>query len=183
VTKSDHRNFLRSHGRLAVSKKRIGKLLKRSNISKEKGISPVAVFRMLFTLVFSGKSLYRTLEAEGSCGMRKDTVYRFLNSVHTHWRRFLLLLSSQVIRQDLKPLTDAGTMKVLIADDTLYRRNRSKQVELLSRVFDHTDHRLLSRIQDACPGLVRRQQFPAHFLHSAGFKQGKESSGSRTNRS
>ncbi|OPY79419.1 MAG: hypothetical protein A4E70_02154 [Syntrophus sp. PtaU1.Bin005] len=28
---------------------RIGKLLKHSNISKEKGISPVAVFRMLFT--------------------------------------------------------------------------------------------------------------------------------------
>ncbi|NLX26942.1 MAG: transposase [Lentisphaerae bacterium] len=120
---------------------RIGKLLKHSNMSKEKGISPVAVFRMLFTLVFSGKSLYRTLEAEGSCGMGKDTVYRFLNSVHIHWRRFLLLLSSQVIRQDLKPLTDASTMKVLIADDTLYRRNRSKQVELLSRVFDHTDHR------------------------------------------
>jgi len=73
--------------------------------------------------------------------MGKDTVYRFLNSVHSHWRRFLLLLSSQVIRQDLKPLTDASTMKVLIADDTLYRRNRSKQVELLSRVFDHTEHR------------------------------------------
>jgi hypothetical protein len=32
-------------------------------------------------------------------------------------------------------------MKVLIADDTLYRRNRSKHVELLSRVFDHTDRR------------------------------------------
>ncbi len=105
---------------------RIGKLLKRSNISREKGISPVAVFRMLFTLAFSGKSLYRALEAEGSCGMGKDTAYRFLNSVHTHWRRFLLLLSSQVIR---------------------------------------------------------RQQFPAHFLHPAGFQQGKESAGSRTNRS
>jgi hypothetical protein len=24
--------------------------------------------------------------------MAKDTVYRFLNSVHTNWRRFLLLL-------------------------------------------------------------------------------------------
>jgi len=120
---------------------RIGRLLKRSNIDKEKGISPVTVFRMLFTLVFTGKNLYRTLEAGGNCGMARDTVYRFLNSVHTHWRRFLLLLSSQVIREELTPLSGAGNMKVLIADDTLYRRNRSKQVELLARVFDHTDHR------------------------------------------
>jgi hypothetical protein len=120
---------------------KIGSLLKLSNIDKEKGISPVAVFRMLFTLVFTGKKLHRTLEAGGSCGMAKDTAYRFLNSVHTHWRRFLLLLSSRVIREELKPLTGKDNMKVLIADDTLYRRNRSKHVELLSRVFDHTDHR------------------------------------------
>ena len=73
--------------------------------------------------------------------MAKDTVYRFLNSVHTNWRRFLLLLSSRVIRDELEPLTGTANMKVLIADDTLYRRNRSKHVELLSRVFDHTDNR------------------------------------------
>jgi len=120
---------------------RISSLLKRSNIDKEKGIAPVTLFRMLFTLVFTGKNLYRTLEGGGNCGMAKDTVYRFLNSVHTHWRRFLLLLSSRLIREELRQLTGAGNMKVLIADDTLYRRNRSRQVELLSRVFDHTDHR------------------------------------------
>ena len=120
---------------------KIGSLLKRSNIDKEKGISPVAVFRVLFALVFTGKNLYRTLEAGGSCGMAKDTVYRFLNSVHTNWRRLLLLLSFRVISQELEPLTGAANMKVLIADDTLYRRNRSKHVELLSRVFDHIDHR------------------------------------------
>jgi hypothetical protein len=120
---------------------KIGSLLKRSNIDKEKGISPVAVFRVLVTLVFTGKNLYRTLEAGGSCGMAKDTVYRFLNSVHTNWRRFLLLLSSRVIGQELESLTGTANMKVLIADDTLYRRNRSKYVELLSRVFDHIDKR------------------------------------------
>jgi hypothetical protein len=120
---------------------KIGNLLKRSNIDKEKGISPVAVFRVLVTLAFTGKNLFRTLEAGGNCGMAKDTVYRFLNSVHTNWRRFLLLLSSRVISQELEPLTGAANMKVLIADDTLYRRNRSKYVELLSRVFDHTDNR------------------------------------------
>jgi hypothetical protein len=120
---------------------KIGSLLKRSNSDKEKGISPVSVFRFLFTLAFTGKNLYRTLETGGNYGMAKDTVYRLLNSVHINWRRFLLLLSSRVIRDQIEPLTDATNMKVLIADDTLYRRNRSKKVELLSRVFDHTDHR------------------------------------------
>jgi hypothetical protein len=105
---------------------KIGSLLKRSNIDKEKGISPVAVFRVLFALVFTGKNLYRTLEAGGSCGMAKDTVYRFLNSVHTNWRRLLLLLSFRVISQELEPLTGAANMKVLIADDTLYRRNQEQ---------------------------------------------------------
>ena len=120
---------------------RIGSLLKRSNINKENGISPVSVFRVLITLVFTGRNLFRTFEAGGTCGMAKDTAYRFLNSVHTNWRRFLLLLSSRVINRELEPLTGAANMKVLIADDTLYRRNRSKHVELLSRVFDHTDNR------------------------------------------
>jgi hypothetical protein len=120
---------------------KIGSLLKRSNINKEKGISPVSIFQVLFTMAFTGKNLFRTMVADRCCGMAKDTVYRFINSVHTNWRRFLLLLSSRVIRQELEPLTDTANMKVLIADDTLYRRNRSKHVELLSRVFDHTDHR------------------------------------------
>lgn len=120
---------------------KIGSLLKRSNSDKQKGVSPVAVFRVLFTLVFAGKNLFRTLETGGNCGMAKDTVYRFLNSVHTNWRRFLLLLSSRVIRQELEPLTGAANRKMLIADDTLYRRNRSKYVELLSRVFDHNDNK------------------------------------------
>jgi hypothetical protein len=52
---------------------KIGSLLKRSNTNKEKGISPVSVFRVLFTLVFTGKNLYRTLEAGGSCA-RKECI-------------------------------------------------------------------------------------------------------------
>lgn len=99
---------------------KIGSLLKRSNINKEKGIAPVAVFRMLFTLVFTGKNLFRTLESpDGSCCMAKDTVYRFLNSVHANWRRFLLLLSSRMIGRQIEPLTSAANMKVLVAHATI----------------------------------------------------------------
>lgn len=152
---------------------KIDSLLKSINIDKEKGISPVVVFRVLVTLVFAGKNLFRTLEAGGHRGMAKDTVSRFLNPVHTNWRRFLLLLSSRVINQELEPLTDAANMKVLIADDTLYRRNRSKHVELLSRVLDHTDHRHY-RVQNSHTGMVRRHQLSSRLLCAAGLQQGKE---------
>jgi len=43
--------------------------------------------------------------------------------------------------QKLLPLTDDATPKVLIADDTLYPRDRSKRVELLARVHDHNTNR------------------------------------------
>jgi hypothetical protein len=75
--------------------------------------------------------------ADSPDGIGKDTVYRFLNSVNGNWHRFLLLLSTRVIVQRLLPLADATTRKVLIADDTLYRRDRSKHVELLASVHDH----------------------------------------------
>ena len=74
-------------------------------------------------------------------GIRKDVVYRFLNCVSSNWRRFLLLLSTRIIIQKLLPLTDDSTTKVLIADDTLYSRDRSKRVELLARVHDHNTNR------------------------------------------
>jgi hypothetical protein len=41
-----------------------------------------------------------------------------------------------VINQELEPLNRFATMKVFIADDTLYRRNQSKHLDLLA----HTMH-------------------------------------------
>ncbi len=99
------------------------------------------MFRILVTLFFTGKNVFRILEAGGRYDIAKNTVYRFLNSVHTNWHRFLLLLSSRVISQELEPLIGAANMKLLIPDDTLYRCYRSKYVEILSQVFDHTDNR------------------------------------------
>jgi hypothetical protein len=72
----------------------------------------------------------------------KDAVYRLLNSTTANWRRFLLLLGKRIAQQIL-PLTAEETRKVLIADDTFYDRNRSKKVELLARVHDHSTKRYL----------------------------------------
>lgn len=121
---------------------RIALLLKQSNMVKQCGIAPIVVMRMIFSLVFTGKNLFRYLQAETSGSeIGKDTVYRFLNSVNVNWRKFLHLLCVSVLNRRILPLTSIDTPKVFIVDDSLYNRNRSKNVELLARVHDHNDHR------------------------------------------
>ena len=121
---------------------RIALLLKQSNMRKQCGISSVVVMRMIFSLVFTGKNLFRYLQSDGSgSDVGKDTVYRFLNSVNANWRKFLHLLCAAVLDKKILPLTSIKTPKVFIVDDSLYNRNRSKKVELLARVHDHNDHR------------------------------------------
>ena len=41
----------------------------------------------------------------------------------------------------LDALTGKDRQSVLIADDSLFSRNRSKKVELMAKVFDHTSHK------------------------------------------
>jgi len=117
---------------------KLGDILRQSNIKKEKGVPIATLFQFILSIAFSGKNLYRLLDASATPkGIKKDVAYRLLNSLSANWRSFLLLLSTRVIVQKLLPLTKKTTKKVLIADDTLYSRNRSKKVELLARVFDH----------------------------------------------
>lgn len=116
---------------------KIGTILKQANFNKEKGFPCVKIMKFIFMLVFSGKNLYRTLDTENSTEFSKDTVYRFLNSSSFNWRKFLFLLSSSIIKNFVNPLTSEDRVNVLIVDDSLYSRNRSKSVELLARVKDH----------------------------------------------
>jgi len=120
---------------------RIALLLKQSNVMKSCGVAPMIVMRFIFSLIFTGKNLFRYLQADSSGEIGKDTVYRFLNSVHANWRKFLHRLSATVIHRQLLPLTSEKTLKVFMVDDSLYPRNRSKKVELLARVHDHNENR------------------------------------------
>lgn len=114
-------------------------LLSRSNCRKQSGVTAFDLYRFLFSIVFHGKSFSRTLLSalHPECG-GKDAVYRFLNSPRHHWRRFLWFLSSAVVLKSLSPLTSENRRSVLIVDDSVFSRSRSKAVELLSRVHDHT---------------------------------------------
>lgn len=118
---------------------RIGSLLQKSHFVKECGWTCLTLFKFLFLLVFSKKNLYQALQKKDSLDLSgKDAVYHFLNSSRYNWRKFLLLLSSGLIRNKLDPLTGKDRVRVVIVDDSLYSRACSKAVELLAKVHDHT---------------------------------------------
>jgi len=78
------------------------------------------LFKFIFLLVFGKKNFYQTLQKEDTDRPGKDTVYRFLNSSRYNWRKFLLLLSSNLIQTKINPLTKEDRVKVLIVDDSLF---------------------------------------------------------------
>ena len=114
----------------------LSEALQKSNCYKEKGISVIAIIEYLFSLVFRNRSAYADVLL-GKTDLKKDTIYRLLNSVRTNWVRFTSLLASRLIRERLEPLTSEKRRKAFIIDDSIYERERSKKVELLSWVYDH----------------------------------------------
>ena len=125
----------------AISELQIGKLLRKSNITKNCGVSAYEVFQFLLLLVFQGKNLFRFLNSKyKDQAVSKNTYYRFLNESSYNWKKFLLLLSARVISA-FDRLTRPERVKVLILDDSVIKRNRSKKVELLARVYDHVEHK------------------------------------------
>ena len=125
----------------ALKELQIGKLLRNSNITKSCGISAYEVFQFLLLLVFQGRNLFRFLNSKHKDqAVSKNTYYRFLNGASYNWSRFLLLLSTKVT-SSFDALTRPERVKVLVLDDSVVKRNRSKSVELLARVYDYVEHR------------------------------------------
>ncbi|MGI6317697.1 MAG: IS4 family transposase [Dethiobacteria bacterium] len=123
---------------------KVGQALKQSNFFKQKGFPCKDLLQFLVTLVFMGKNLWRYLDTDaGNAPFQKDAAYRFLNNCYYNWRKFLLLLSSQIIQNRIVPLTDEKRVNVFIIDDSLFGRSRSKAVELLARVYDHVEHKFV----------------------------------------
>jgi len=126
---------------LIFKKLKIRQLLNQSGIRKSCGVSTFEVLKSIFLLVFQNKNLYRFLDSErGQDTFSKNTFYRFLNESTFGWRRFLSLLSCKVIAS-FNTLTNAERVNVLVLDDSVISRSRSKDVELMSRVHDHTKNR------------------------------------------
>lgn len=125
----------------ALKELQIGKLMRKSNITKSCGISAYEVFQFLLLLAFQGKNLFRFLNSKHKDqAVSKNTYYRFLNETSYNWSKFLLLLAVKVTTA-FDTLTRPERVKVLILDDSVIKRNRSKSVELLARIYDHVDHK------------------------------------------
>jgi hypothetical protein len=120
----------------------IGDILRASNAYKEKGISVVRIFQYLFMLVFRNCTMYISMRSgRDNADFLKDTVYRFKNSININWLHFLTQLSAKIIKETIEKLTDENRANVLIIDDSVYHRDRSKKVELLAKVHDHTQNK------------------------------------------
>lgn len=125
----------------ALKELQIAKLLRRANITKTCGVSAYEVFQFLLLLVFQGKNLFRFLNSKHKeQAVSKNTYYRFLNEVSYNWSRFLMLLAVKVTSA-FDRLTRPERVNVLTLDDSVIKRNRSKKMELLARVYDHVEHK------------------------------------------
>ena len=125
----------------ALKELQIGKLMRKSNITKSCGISAYEVFQFLLLLAFQGKNLFRFLNSKHKDqAVSKNTYYRFLNETSYNWSKFLLLLAVKVTTA-FDTLTRPERVKVLILDDSVIKRNRSNSVELLARIYDHVEHK------------------------------------------
>ena len=116
--------------------------MKASNAYKRKGIPVTEVLQYLFLLIFSNRSMYMSLlTGRNTPDFAKDTVYRFMKMVQINWMRFTTILASRIIKNAILSLDSEDRANVLIIDDSMFERNRSKKVELLAKVYDHAKHK------------------------------------------
>lgn len=114
----------------------IGTLLNKSGVRKLRGISPLTLFSVIFTLPFEGNNFYRGIVTNAGLPFRKNAAYELLKNPRYNWRKFMLALAVKVSNFFFL-LTSKEREKVLIFDDSTYDRSRSKVVELLAWIFDH----------------------------------------------
>lgn len=123
------------------SKFKIGKLLRKCNAQKEKGVPVLDIFKYKLCNVFADRSMYMQ-QKTGSFreAFSKNTYYRFLNNPRINWLRFTTMLS-KAVADTVEPLTEDDRINAFVVDDSLFERTSCKMTELGSRVFDHVSMR------------------------------------------
>jgi hypothetical protein len=135
---SNQNNQLPKELKSVLDELEIFKHLRHAGIKRRFGFTCSYLFQVIFCLIFHHKKWFGLLESKkGDCYPAKDAVYRFLNHSQFAWRRFLTLFSASTTKK-VDELTDSNRPKVLIVDDSMFDRNRSKKVELLARCMDHS---------------------------------------------
>ena len=120
----------------------IGTLLHQCGIRKRHGHGVRSLIKTIFTLPFVGKNFFRGIVINEDLPFGKDAAYELLKCSTYNWRRLLLSLGS-LLFVFFNQLTSEDRELVLIVDDSPYDRSRSKMVELLARIWDHSTKRYL----------------------------------------
>ena len=120
----------------------IGTLLHRCGIRKRHGHSVRSLTEAIFSLPFTRKNFFRGIVISEDNAFGKDAAYQILRGTRFNWRKLLLCVGVRLF-VIFNSLTDDNRESVLIIDDSTYDRSRSKWVELLSRVYDHSTGRFL----------------------------------------
>ena len=130
---------IRAHGQIDAffNRFRIGTLLDQCGIRKRNGHSVRSLTQTIFTLSFTGQNFYRGIALNQNLPFGKDAAYELLKGVRHNWRKLLLTLARRIFLI-FNRLTNEKRESVFIIDDSPYDRSRSKKVELLSRVYDHS---------------------------------------------
>jgi hypothetical protein len=120
----------------------VGHALSQANAYKRKGYSPLSIVLYLVQLVFMNMSMYRdSLNGEKSViDKSRDAIYRFMRNSNINWSTFLFAVAIRVCTW-VDTLTSEERMSAMVLDDTMNERPFSKKLELVSRVFDHTDRK------------------------------------------
>jgi len=121
---------------------KIATSLHQCGIRKRHGHSVRSLILAIFTLPFVGKNFFRGIAINDGLAFGKDAAYDVLKGCRSNWRKLLLSIGIKLYGF-LNRLTDEERESVLIVDDSPYDRSRSKSVELLSRVWDHSNGRFI----------------------------------------
>ena len=113
-----------------------GTTLRQAGLKKRSGIATGWLLQLLLILPFSDLRIYQLQRASDGLPHR-STFYDFLAQTTYNWRMLVLMVSLRLIEQ-LQPLTSASQNRVLIVDDSPYKRDRSKKVEFLGHQYNHS---------------------------------------------
>ena len=90
------------HIKKFFTKYQLGKLLKKCNSTKEKGIPAISLLRYKFSNIFVGKSMYMQQQTGTfSENFSKNAFYRFMNSVKTNWLRPTSLVAANIVNNNI----------------------------------------------------------------------------------
>jgi len=124
---------------------KITKILKQSNfIKRDVGYPPFQIIlHFLYMLVMQKRQSSFIKQSDSAFG--KDAYYRFIKESRYNWRK-LLLLSTTVLLQKIKPLHKSGEYCLLIIDDTVEPK-RGKLIEGSCRyIWSNKEHRTINAL-------------------------------------